>query len=261
MTLPEPDITINVDVTNPGQVFACCGLLELADRLWPGAEACFEGDRFRVSCGGDLPELLRQISAVTMEQLEPKNDTASPLRLAAPFDMGLDWWTGELGDVKALKVWAGSMRCYRIAQAMQKAIANAPDPLRILDYACVVRDPDNPRKKVEPYYFDSRRGGNARSLDIGFAPDSLTMASEAYPAVELLCLVGLQRFRPATTDRRRVFIYYLWSEPLPVEIASAAVSGAARISHVRAYRFENAFRTDQRKHKSFCPATAMGDLT
>ncbi len=24
--------------TNPGQFFACCGLLELADRLWPGAE-------------------------------------------------------------------------------------------------------------------------------------------------------------------------------------------------------------------------------
>jgi CRISPR-associated protein Csb3 len=34
MTHPEPNITIKVDVTNPGQFFACCGLLELADRLW-----------------------------------------------------------------------------------------------------------------------------------------------------------------------------------------------------------------------------------
>lgn len=30
-------IRINVDLTNPGQFFACCGLLELADRLWGGA--------------------------------------------------------------------------------------------------------------------------------------------------------------------------------------------------------------------------------
>ena len=37
-------ICVPVDVTNPGQFFACCGLFELADRLWPGAEAWFEGE-------------------------------------------------------------------------------------------------------------------------------------------------------------------------------------------------------------------------
>jgi len=42
MNNPKPTIRINVDVTNPGQFFACCGLLELADRLWPGAEGWFE---------------------------------------------------------------------------------------------------------------------------------------------------------------------------------------------------------------------------
>lgn len=41
MNYPEPSIRVNVDVTNPGQFFACCGLLELADRLWPGAEGWF----------------------------------------------------------------------------------------------------------------------------------------------------------------------------------------------------------------------------
>ncbi len=29
----KANITIPVDLTNPGQLFACCGLLELADRL------------------------------------------------------------------------------------------------------------------------------------------------------------------------------------------------------------------------------------
>ena len=42
MSKPEPSIRVNVDVTNPGQFFACRGLLELADRLWPGAEGWFE---------------------------------------------------------------------------------------------------------------------------------------------------------------------------------------------------------------------------
>lgn len=41
---PETSFSINVDVTNPGQFFACCGLLELAHRLWPGADGWFDGN-------------------------------------------------------------------------------------------------------------------------------------------------------------------------------------------------------------------------
>src|SRR6059058_2715350 len=58
MTNAAPSIRVNVDVTNPGQFFACCGLLELADRLWPGAEGWFEKGKFCVACEGDLPTLL-----------------------------------------------------------------------------------------------------------------------------------------------------------------------------------------------------------
>src|SRR6266446_4280053 len=46
MNTPNPAIRIAVDPTNPGQFFACCGLLELADRLWQGAEGWFEGQQF-----------------------------------------------------------------------------------------------------------------------------------------------------------------------------------------------------------------------
>jgi len=49
-------IRINVAPTNPGQFFACCGLLELADRLWPGAEGCFENGQFHIACTGTLHE-------------------------------------------------------------------------------------------------------------------------------------------------------------------------------------------------------------
>lgn len=42
MKNPLPSISIPVDLSNPGQFFACCGLFELADRLWPGTEGWFE---------------------------------------------------------------------------------------------------------------------------------------------------------------------------------------------------------------------------
>src|SRR5687768_461111 len=48
MKQSKPYIGIPVDLTNPGQFFACCGLLELADRIWPGAEGWFECDRFQL---------------------------------------------------------------------------------------------------------------------------------------------------------------------------------------------------------------------
>jgi len=146
----------------------------------------------------------------------------------------------------------------RIARAMQHAIHNLPDSKRLFDYAAVVYAPDRPKKKVEPYYFDSRRGCNARSIDIGFAPDALKMKSAAFPAVELLCLIGLQRCRPFPTKQRRVFEYRVWQQPLPVNLASVAVVGALPGILCDVYQFECAFRTDQRKHKAFLPATLIG---
>ncbi len=51
MTMPTPGISINVDLTNPGQFFACCGLLELTHRLRPGVEGWFEDSRFLITAG------------------------------------------------------------------------------------------------------------------------------------------------------------------------------------------------------------------
>lgn len=258
MSRPEPDMTVKIDVTNPGQFFACCGLLELADRLWSGAEGWFDDSTFHIDSKGNLADLLREISQTDLIQLDAENDTSSPMRLSEPFNLDLDWWTDDLAGGKALKVWAGRMSSVRIARAMQKAFANAPDQHRLFDHGTVVYDPDNPSKKVEPFYFDSRRGWNAQSRDIGFAPDSFNMTTAAFPAVEFLCVVGLQRFRPAPTDRRRIFTYCPWQVRLPLLIASVAASNAITMSGATTYRFQVAFRTDQKKHKSFLPATRQG---
>jgi len=85
-------------------------------------------------------------------------------------------------------------------------------------------------------------------------PDSLAMTTFAYPAVEFLCLVGLQRFRPVPTDKKRVFDYCAWTLPLAAHIAPLAVCGWLPAVGGLGFRFEVAFRTDQRKHKAFTPA-------
>jgi CRISPR-associated protein Csb3 len=121
----------------------------------------------------------------------------------------------------------------------------------------VVPNADDHRKKKEPFHFDSRRGANALPLDIGFVQDPLGIQTLAHPAVEFFCLVGLQRCRPVPTDTPRVFDYYTWATPCETAVLPAAVCGLLGDPHARGYRFENAFRTGQKKHKAFNPAVPI----
>jgi CRISPR-associated protein Csb3 len=240
-------IRLDVDVTNPGQFFGCCGIFELAQRLWPTATARFEGAHFVVS-DGDLGELVTKTAKAPLEVLEPANQTSSALRLAAPFDLRLDWWKVERG----LKTWAGRMSVDRIATSLQRDL---PNTLRngFFEDGHVVVGADG--KKVEPYYFDGRRGATALPLDVGFSSDALSLETVAYSATEFFTLVGLQRFRPSDV-RLRVYRYQAWRSPLPVTLAALAAANALA-DDGPLFQFESAFRTDQRKHKAFSPANPL----
>jgi hypothetical protein len=246
-------ICINVDPTNPGQFFACCGLLELADRLWPGAEGWFEASTFQILANGDLSELVRAISTAELVQVDLNNDTSSAIRINAPFrSMQLDWWQDDRAGGKQLKVWAGTMQSTRIARAMQRAMRDNRFVSRdLLNVGLIAYDPVNPEKKVEPYYFDSRRAPNAHSRDVGFSPNDLQLTTTAFPAVEFLCIVGLQRCRPASTKQPRVFDYFTWAQPMTV------VTGEMRLPGAHGYRFENWYRTGQKKHRAFRSAIPL----
>lgn len=246
-------IRINVDPTNPGQFFACCGVLELADRLWQGAEGWFVGREFCITANGDLTNLVRAISNTELVQLDSEDDTSSPIEIRSPFrTLRLDWWHDERAGVKELKVWAGTMESVRIARAMLQAMRDekfrSPD---LFNVGLIAYAPDNPEKKVEPYYFDARRGPNAHSRDVGFSPNDLQMTTTAFPAVELLCLVGLQRCLPAKTKQPRVYDYFTWAQPISPPLLPAVGGGEVTLPGSAGYRFENWYRTGQRKHKAF----------
>jgi CRISPR-associated protein Csx14 len=76
-------------------------------------------------------------------------------------------------------------------------------------------------------------------LDIGFSPDEQHMSVEAFPAVESLALVGLQRFRPLIdeTTHPTSFVYTAWAEPLPVIVAAVTVCGILPVRSCGNFRF------------------------
>ncbi|MBI5141951.1 MAG: hypothetical protein HZA20_07135 [Nitrospirae bacterium] len=270
---PESTIRVRVDPTNPGQFFACCGLLELADRLWKGAEGWFEGGIFCIRTEEDtalLPALLAAAQAICLAGDPDADDDdddsdeiereSPPFVITSPVSLGLDWWQD-----KSLKTWAGSMNERKIFLAMCNAIDPKYD--NPLNQRTVVFDTNarssktahskrcSKPKKREPFYFDARRGASAWSIDVGFSTDSLKLTTVAYPVVEAMSLVGLQRCRPKPTDMPRVFDYFIWNMPLPVMVVPVAVSGL--VGNIYGFRFMNAFRTSQKKHKAFNPATPI----
>ncbi len=258
--MKHPDIQISVDLTNPGQFFACCGLLELADRLWPGSEGWFmKGDEFCITCHGTLEQLVEAIVSAELQIANADDPYSSPFEIGKPFrPLLIDWWELDLTGAKDLKVWAGTMESYGIAYAMQQAMKDERfQKSNLFDIGIVVMNPNEPSKKKEPYYYDARRAPNAHSRDVGFAPNDLGMTSTAFPAVELLCIIGLQVARPAFTNEKRIYDYFTWPFPIPTNLILAATTGSLNLPNARGYRFENWFRTGQKKHKAFRSATPL----
>jgi CRISPR-associated protein Csb3 len=279
MTDAKPNITVNVDVTNPGQFFACCGLLELADRLWPGAEkwvgvvGWFAPRRFCMLTedpSKTLQELLAETRALTFDvgddtesqEGDDNNDDlpVEPIRLRWNNDkpaIHLDWWTE-----KSIKPWAGSMKERIILRAMLDAIdPNNASPFtdlkRVLYQSPKRTKSGRPKKpaKKEPFYFDPRRGNKSHPLDCGFSPDTHKMEAECCPALEALCFIGLQRARPVPTGSANRSRYTVWSQPIAANLLGAVTCGIVPLPGSLDYVFDNYFRTDQRKHKTFSQAT------
>ncbi|MBI2265387.1 MAG: hypothetical protein HYU64_09480 [Armatimonadetes bacterium] len=257
-------------MTNPGQFFACCGLLEVAHRLWPGVEGWFEDNAFSIAaplaknCLDLLVDRLR--SARLCSDYEVADDKTCPLRLqdrnsvappTAPLSLRLDWWLDEAGVGSSLKTWAGQQRVTVISRAMlHTAAMDHGIGEKWLDRGLIAKDPDTPGKVVEPFCLDARRF--VHSLDTGFSLDVQQASVTAYPATEFFALVGLQRFRPKSTSDRRSFDYWTWSQALSAPVAAGVACGAVPILGRRGYRFSLRFRDDQKRYKAFSFATQIG---
>jgi hypothetical protein len=246
MNHPKPNITIPVDLTNPGQFFACCGLLELADRLWPGAEGWFEGKTFSIASEcvtSNLDALFNAVASAAIEQIDKQDNAASAIMYRLDtISILLDWWRDEASGGQRLKTWAGRQSGPQIFRLMAAKVADlvAIDSQSPFDFSAAVYDvADGKAKKktISPFYFDSRRAGT--SLDAGFSADEQQMSVSEYPVVEAFAMIGMQRFRPRSDEvtSPRSFLYTAWFDRLPAIIAQGIVCGAIIMPSCRTYRF------------------------
>jgi CRISPR-associated protein Csb3 len=282
MTTPEPSISIAVDPTNPGQFFACCGLLELADRLWPRAEGWFSptGKEFYLNGKNDEGDLLEAlanaaiVSSMSAEQTARlktlknlKKTLRTPeivaetqhldslwererLHLSKPFDLWLDWWCDDRAGGGRLKTWAGKQFISDIVRGMQAPLRS--DTWKRLSSSEWLRGSCNDRSL--PFYFDSDIGSHSSSIDVGFSLDSLDMRGRTRPLIELAAFIGLQRFRPAEYRSEGTFGFCTWTEPLPPILAAVACNGALPQAGSIHFTFRLLYRT--KYLKGFLPATA-----
>ena len=236
--MPESGIRVRVDPTNPGQFFACCGLLELAVRLWEGAEGWFENGEFFITTRGTLSELLTAlIVELPVEITSMKNGlTAKPL--IAPLLLSLDgststritldtWMTIRIEKHEVVitgnapwNFWSGQQTTLRIWKALRAALQKQMEQL---DDLCT----DGQFDKLVPlsgrFGFDPIAAWN--TLDAGFSPNVQKKKVASSPPVELLAAVGIQRFRPELSNDRKTFVYSTWGIPLSPPVAAATASG------------------------------------
>jgi len=242
MSNPEPTIRIGVALTNPGQFFACCGLLELADRLDANAQGWFAGDEFLLATERSLRELLdamlgREAEAQAMlESGLPVKPIIAPLRLRldqsgkatlildAWMRVGLDkGWPVAMGN-SPWNFWSGQQTSSGIWSVLRTELAEQIASLGQQD----MRDLFTQRILLSGRFgFDPGAAWDA--LDAGFSPNAQGLAVASSPAVEMLAAVGLQRFRPVMSRDRRSFDYASWPIPLAAPVAACAAA-AARIT-------------------------------
>ncbi|MCI0541675.1 MAG: hypothetical protein L0Z50_41280 [Verrucomicrobiales bacterium] len=260
----EANIKIPVDLTNPGQFFACCGLLELADRLWPGAEGWFDQREFHLRCDVSLRTLLTCLILDPPQQRSFICDTLPVKAIVAPlaltFDgdptarLVLDFWTKVIiksGSVQAVaappwNLWSGNQKSLKIWLTLR-------DELRVLlagdqsTKPCTDTQLLNLFRQTRPltgrFGFDSTAAWNAQ--DVGFSPNDQGLAVESSPATELLAAVGLQRFTPVINDG--VIRYQLWNIAASPAVAAVLACGGILNSGTR-YHFEI---TDRGQYSAF----------
>ena len=224
------EASIPVDLTNPGQVFACLGFLEAADVLCGEATGGFDWStdadtRFRLSAAGDDNPVARVLAFLEQAQVITKTPAGSEIRYKwirkwgnppevncpdEPFpfpapdkpatlpvalrnDEGEEVVIDHWGDGTRrdnVKFWAGA--------AGYPGAALARDALAMMRSHTVdhIEDPFSFHgEQSSSFRFDWRR--DYVPLDAGFSPNEHRgIVMRGYPIVELLAAIGMTNARP-----------------------------------------------------------------
>lgn len=226
--------SIPVDLFNPGQVFACLGLVEATEILVGGAAGAFDWSgadvRFRVCGAGDEKPVERVLSFIEEAKVVTRVPADSPppakwtkswgdnplrdeigspfpfpapdspatlpsvLRDASGAEVAVDYW-GDATKRDNVKFWAGSAG-YPGAALLRDAIELASGRMR--QYA---NDPFAlSAPQTSSFRFDWRR--DYIPVDAGFSPNKHgKLSMVGFPVVELLAAIGVTHARPDRVNK------------------------------------------------------------
>ena len=286
----ESALRVRVDPTNPGQFFACCGLLELADRIWDGAEGWFEDDRCHfcmhplhspatadriVIAFSNLIADCPLANTMTESELQRRTDLSSipkkqlqdnPLLESEKKALDALWREAPILLRDRLNVRIDWFLDERAGGNTFKTWAGQQS---VIELACGMQKAANSSdwksipaeewlfKRASsdclPFNFDSDLGGIGADRDVGFSFDPLkNIRVQTRPLLELLAFVGLQRFRPIKISEENRYRFWLWFDPMVPEVAATAACGLLESTRSQGFEFRLLYRT--KYLKSFLPA-------
>lgn len=210
---------LNVDVQNPGQFFACCGLFEFAYRQGSGeVESWFSDGQFHLA--GEPVDLVENL--LSCEIKDDKDDGS--IWIGAPFNLRVNWWFNLKANgwqirhgFGPLKTWAGQQKPGDIMSCSRDALVSRGLEPDCFDYGTVV--------KRKPFYHDSRMNMWSSALDTGWSNNEEKLKIITFPAVDTLSVIGLQRFLPKCNEHLK-YTYVPWQQPYPIAVAAMVASAA-----------------------------------
>ena len=223
---------ISTNLRNPGQFFACCGIMFCADRMLDGVEAHFDGDMFiMTAAGGDDPAgfvIGRLKDRKGPVKAEVPGVSSSPVYLDS-IPAKLDFWD-HFDNRPKIKLFAGQQtseavlrRCYDALCGCEQGAGGGT-----LDWkGC-------PQMGL-PTGIDPDTRWTA--ADVGFSLNDQGMKKiRTYPLVEYFAHVGVQGYGWSKAGDE--YSYRAWAHPLPYRPAMAAAAGSLSVGSARLFSFK-----------------------
>lgn len=221
-------MSFGIVVENPGDFFACMGVLYCADRFFGNAEGCFRNGEFHLEsdCGGDiLSEIIQRINSAMAEspmELDNPDDKATPITLQG-LGLRLDFWQ-HIDDRPIIKLFAGQ----------QTSRAEVGRWIGHLEKFTGVDDLRGFSVTDLASGLDVATSWNA--LDVGFSLNEHKIKTKVYPLVEFFAYIGVQTY--GWWRDSEAYYYNIWHVPLPMRIARAVSAGALEVPGTTTIRFE-----------------------
>jgi CRISPR-associated protein Csb3 len=254
--------TIPVDLLNPGQVFACLGIMEAAEVLVGPCIGEFIGGRgstraqFSVTVddkinaveeaieflvtstvtacsplGSELSAAKWEVDTHVREDRAfpfsiPDTPATLPALLTDPRGRSIaieHWGDGGASGRDNVKFWAGAGGYPGVALA--RDAIELLEPLRSRVPSEVLRDPFAvPFPQSSSFRFDWRR--DYVPMDVGFSPNNhgTSIKMVGYPLVEMFAAIGLQHARPHRIDKLN-YRYAVAHAALPTTLVRAVLGG------------------------------------